>query len=81
MNRRHGKIANFSKRHNCIRRALRRRRHYEIQFHVESFEMKKKQRTGGKRETYAEEKQQAKRAVKKTKREGHAETAAAEGAN
>jgi hypothetical protein len=81
MNRRYGRIANFSKRHNCIRRALRRRRHHEIQFHIESFEMKKKQRTGGKRKTDAEEKQQVKRVAKKVKREGYAETAAAGGAN
>jgi hypothetical protein len=55
MNRRCGGIANFSKRHNCIRRALRRRRHHEIQFHIESFEMKKKKK----------EKQQVKRGANK----------------
>jgi hypothetical protein len=81
MNRRHGRIANFSKRHICIRRALRRRRHHEIQFHIESFEAKKKQRTGGKRKTDAKEKQQVKRAAKTVKREGHAEAVAAGGAN
>jgi hypothetical protein len=43
--------------------------------------MKKKQRTGGKRKTDAEEKQQVERVAKKVKQEGHAETAAAGGAN
>jgi hypothetical protein len=77
MNRRYGRIANFSKKHNCIRRALRRRRHHEIQFHIQSFEMKKKQRTGGKRKSDAEEKQQVKRVAKRVKREGYVDAVAA----
>ena len=81
MNRRYGRIPNFQHRHVCIRRALRRRRHHEIQFHIQSFEEKKKQRTGGKRKTDAEERQQVTSAAKKVKREAHVETVAAGGAN
>ena len=53
----------------------------KFRFHIESFEAKKKQRTGGKRKTDAKEKQQVKRAAKRVKRKGRVGAAAAGGAN